>query len=149
MSPIIARLVTAPVSQDEIVRDLLSPERGAILVFSAVVRNHGAGRSIAAVSYDARAPLARRAMEEIGEEALARWGPDLGVTVVHRTGRVQVGEACLVVGVASVHREEAFQAARWILEQFKLRSPLRKHEHYAGRDGARRGRRLRRRAMAT
>src|SRR6266545_2559445 len=118
MSPTIARLVSAPLSQDDVVRRLVSPERGAVVVFSAVVRNHGGGRTVTGVSYEADAPLAVRAMEEMGEDALAQWGPDLGVMVVHRTGRVQVGEACLVVGVASVHREEAFQAARWILEQF-------------------------------
>jgi molybdopterin synthase catalytic subunit len=135
MTEVLARLVSAPLSQDEVVQSLTSPERGAVVVFSAVVRNHADGRSVTAVSYDADARVAVRAMEQMGEEAAARFGPDLGVVVLHRTGRLQVGEACLVVGVASVHREEAFEAARFILEQFKARSPMRKQEHHADAEG--------------
>jgi molybdopterin synthase catalytic subunit len=127
----LARLVSGPISQDEVVRGLTSPERGAVVVFSAVVRSHGSGRAVTAVTYDAEAPVAVRAMEEMGQEAVARFGPDLGVVLLHRIGRLEVGEACLVVGAASVHREEAFDAARWLLEQWKLRKPVPKREHFA------------------
>jgi molybdopterin synthase catalytic subunit len=131
MSPIIARMTPEPISLDALERELSRPENGAQIVFSGVVRDNNRSRRVVAVTYDVHAPLAERTFREIGEEARARWGEELRVAILHRSGRVVVGEACLVIAVASPHRDEAYEASRWVLDQFKARSPVSKQEHYA------------------
>jgi molybdopterin synthase catalytic subunit len=131
MSSIIARMTSDPISLDALERELSRSENGAQLVFSGVVRDNNHGRRVVAVTYDAHARLAEETFREIGEEARARWGEELAVAILHRSGRVVVGEACLVIAVGSPHREAAFEASRWVLDEFKARSPVRKQEHYA------------------
>jgi molybdopterin synthase catalytic subunit len=98
------------------------------------VRDHNEGKKVSAVSYDVHAPLAEKTFREIGLEAQERWGHDLRIAIIHRAGRLEVGEASVVVGVGSGHRDEAFQASRYLIEQVKVRSPIWKQEHYADGD---------------
>jgi molybdopterin synthase catalytic subunit len=136
MSGILARVTSEPISRELVERELSRPGHGAQLVFSGVVRDHDAGRRVLAVTYDAYVLLAERTFREIAEEARARWGEGLRVVVVHRSGRLEVGEASLVVGVGAAHREEAYEASRYVIEQLKKRSPVWKQEHYAEGDSA-------------
>jgi molybdopterin synthase catalytic subunit len=131
MTSIIARMTPDPISLDALERELSSDDNGAQIVFSGVVRNENRGRRVVAVTYEAHAPLAEETFREIAAEARARWGEALRVAILHRSGRVVVGEACLVIAVGSPHREAAFEASRWVLDEFKARSPIRKQEHYA------------------
>lgn len=131
MSSIVARMTSDPISLDLLARELSLAENGAQIVFSGVVRDHNRGRRVVAVTYDAHAPLAEKTFRDIGEEARARWGEGLRVAIVHRSGRLVVGEASLVIAVGSPHREAAFEASRYVLEQLKTRSPVWKQEHYA------------------
>lgn len=134
MSSIVARMTSDPISLDALERELSRAENGAQIVFSGVVRDHNRGRRVVAVTYDAHVPLAEKTFREIGEEARARWGEDLRVAILHRSGRLVVGEASLVIAVGSPHRDAAYEASRYVLEQLKTRSPVWKQEHYA--DGA-------------
>jgi molybdopterin synthase catalytic subunit len=136
MGSILVGVTDAPLSAETLTRALPACEDGALLVFSGVVRNRNDGRPVLAVTYDAHVPLAESTFREIGEEARARWGVDLGVVVAHRTGRLAVGEVSTVIAVASPHRDEAYQASRYVIEQLKLRSPIWKQEHYADGDSA-------------
>lgn len=131
MTAILARMTPDPISLDALEDELSSDDNGAQIVFSGVVRNSNRGRRVVAVTYEAHAPLAEETFREIGAEARARWGEELRVAILHRSGRVVVGEACLVIAVGSPHREAAFEASRWVLDEFKARSPIRKQEHYA------------------
>jgi molybdopterin synthase catalytic subunit len=131
MSSILARMTSDPISLDLLARELSLAENGAQIVFSGVVRDHNRGRRVVAVTYDAHVVLAEKTFREIGEEARARWGERLSVAIVHRSGRLGVGEASLVIAVGSPHREAAFEASRYVLEQLKTRSPVWKQEHYA------------------
>ena len=134
MSSILAKVISAPIVHHEVDRELAGPGYGAQVVFWGLVRDHNEGRRVRAVTYDAHAPLAEKTFREIGEEALARWGDDLRIVVLHRTGRLEVGEASVVIGVASGHRDAAYEASRYVIEQLKVRSPIWKKEHYAEGD---------------
>lgn len=134
MSSIVAKVMSAPISRDEVARALAGAGYGAQVVFWGVVRDHNEGRRVQAVTYDAHAPLAEKTFREIGEEARKRWGEELCVVIVHRTGRLEVGEPSVVIGVASAHRDAAYEASRYAIEQLKVRSPIWKHEHYVEGD---------------
>ena len=134
MSTIVARVVSEPIRHEPVAAELSGPEHGAQLIFWGLVRNTNEGKPVTAVSYDAHAPLAEKTFREIASEAQDRWGPDLRVVIVHRTGRLDVGEVSVVVGVASPHRDEGYQASRYVIEQLKMRSPIWKQEHYVDGD---------------
>jgi molybdopterin synthase catalytic subunit len=110
------------------------PENGAELVFWGVVRNSSEGKQVLAVTYDARVALAERTFREISDEACARWGDQLRVVIVHRVGRLEVGEASVLVCISSPHRDEAYDASRYVIEQLESRAPIWKQEHYVDGD---------------
>lgn len=136
MRPVLARVVTEPIRPEDVSAELAAPECGAQVVFWGLVRDHNDGRRVRAVSYDVHPGLAERTFREIGEEARARFGRGLRVVVIHRAGRLEVGEASVVVGIASGHRDEGYQASRYVIEQLKVRSPIWKQEHYEDGDSA-------------
>ena len=109
------------------------PAHGAQLIFQGLVRNHNQGKPVLGVSYDVHPVLAAAAFQEIAQEAVAKWGEDLSIQVIHRSGRLNVGECSLVLIVSSKHRDESYQASRYLIEQLKHRAPIWKKEHY--RDG--------------
>jgi molybdopterin synthase catalytic subunit len=134
VEPVHARVTRERIRHDEVEALLAGPGFGAQLLFWGVVRDRNDGRRVQAVSYDVHAPLAERTFREIGEEARRRFGADLRVVIVHRAGRLAVGEASVVVGVASPHRDAAYDASRFAIEQLKVRSPIWKQEHYVDGD---------------
>jgi molybdopterin converting factor subunit 1 len=109
------------------------PGAGAIATFIGTVRDHGRGRAVTHLEYEAYAPAAELTMAQIGDEIRDRWGTD-HVAIVHRIGSLAVGEASVVISVASPHRDAAFEACRYAIERIKEIVPIWKKEHYA--DGA-------------
>jgi len=104
-----------------------TPEAGAIVLFAGVVRNNNLGRQVDHLVYEAYAPLAERTMADIAAEARRRW--DLNaVAIHHRTGRLEIGEASLLVAVASPHRAEAFAACGYCVDRVKQIVPVWKKE---------------------
>ncbi len=104
---------------------------GALVTFTGTVRDHARGRSVVALDYEAYAPAAEKMLARIGEEIAARWGIDR-VAIVHRTGFLRVGEASVVIAVASAHRGEGFSACQYAIERLKQIVPIWKKEHYVG-----------------
>jgi molybdopterin synthase catalytic subunit len=112
--------------------DLVSaPDDGAVTTFVGLVRDHNAGRRVLWLDYEAYAPLAVKAFEQIASEAAARWS-DARLAIHHRTGRVEIGEASVVIAAASPHRADAFAACRYAIERLKQIAPIWKHEHFDG-----------------
>ena len=109
------------------------PGAGAIATFIGTVRDHGRGREVTHLEYEAYAPAAELTLEQIGEEIRERWGVDR-VAIFHRVGSLKIGEASVVISVASAHRDAAFEACRYAIERIKEIVPIWKKEHYA--DGA-------------
>jgi molybdopterin synthase catalytic subunit len=109
-----------------------SPQAGAIVVFLGTARDHSQGKEgITHLEYEAYPEHVVPKLDEILEEAAGKW--DLVAALVeHRVGEVKVGEASVAVVVSSSHREEAFAAGRYIIEELKKRAPLWKKEHWPG-----------------
>jgi molybdopterin synthase catalytic subunit len=96
------------------------------------VRDSSAGKEgVTHLEYEAYAEEVNGKIEEIVAEAADRW-PLFGVAVEHRTGRVEVGEVSVGVAVSSAHRDVAFEAARYLIDELKQRAPIWKKEHWPG-----------------
>jgi len=104
---------------------------GAVATFVGLVRDHNAGRRVLWLDYEAYVPLAVTSFEQIGTEAAARW-PDARLAIHHRIGRLEIGEASVVIAAASPHRADAFAACRYAIERLKQIAPIWKHEHFDG-----------------
>jgi molybdopterin synthase catalytic subunit len=104
---------------------------GAVTVFVGLVRDHNAGRRVLWLEYEAYPALALKAFEKIAEEAAATWA-DTRLAISHRIGRLEIGEASVVIAAASPHRAEAFAACRYAIERVKQIAPIWKHEHFVG-----------------
>jgi molybdopterin synthase catalytic subunit len=106
---------------------------GAIAAFSGLVRDHNQGRQVEFLVYEAYETLAVRTLARIVDEARDAW-PDTRVGVHHRIGRLEIGEASIIIVAASAHRANAFAACRYTIERVKQIVPIWKHEHFAGGD---------------
>lgn len=120
-------------ADEEVVRDLVASDRaGAIVTFVGVVRDHHEGRAVDHLEYEAYAPMAERVFAEIAAEAEARWTLE-GIAVHHRVGSLGVGERSVAIAVSAVHRSEAFEACRFVIDRLKALAPIWKRE--TGPDG--------------
>jgi molybdopterin synthase catalytic subunit len=106
---------------------------GGVVVFLGLVRNHNANRQVLYLEYEAYEALALKAFERIVSELAARW-PGVRVGVHHRTGRLEIGEASIVIVTASAHRAAAFQSCRYVIERVKQIAPIWKREYFEGGD---------------
>lgn len=109
------------------------PGPGAVTLFVGLVRDHHQGRQVTHLEYEAYVPLAEKALMRILDEAAAEW-PDARVAIHHRTGRLGIGEASVVIAAASPHRADAYAASRYAIERIKQIVPIWKHEYFAGGD---------------
>jgi molybdopterin synthase catalytic subunit len=107
-----------------------SPADGAVCVFVGVVRNENRGRGVKRLEYEAYEEMALPLMEEIAAET-RRLFPVTEVRLVHRLGRLEIGEASVAVAVTSPHRGEAFAACRFAIDALKAKVPIWKKEYYA------------------
>lgn len=112
---------------EEAVTAVASPEAGAINLFLGVVRNNNLGRSVQYLEYDAYPSMAEKVMAELAAEAKERFGL-IEVAVLHRTGRLEIGETSLLVAVSCGHRAESFEAGHWLVNEIKKRVPVWKKE---------------------
>lgn len=103
---------------------------GALCLFVGVVRDENRGRRVERLEYEAYEEMALGLMEEIAAEARRRFRVS-AVRLVHRLGRLEIGEASVAVAVASPHRAEAFAACRYAIDTLKAKVPIWKKEHYA------------------
>lgn len=110
---------------------VLDERCGAVATFIGRVRRQNAGRAVLWLEYEAYAPLAIGAFQTIAREAAERW-PDARLAIAHRTGRLAIGDASVVVAAASPHRAEAFAACRYGIERVKQIAPVWKREHFEG-----------------
>ena len=111
----------------------VDPGDGALCLFLGVVRNENGGQRVLHLEYEAYEDMALPLLEEIAAEARRRW-PVTVVRIVHRLGRLEIGETSVAVAVASPHRAEAFEACRYAINTLKATVPIWKKEFYA--DGA-------------
>jgi len=106
-----------------------SPRHGGIASFLGAVRDHEAGRSVVRLEYSAYQPMAEAECARIVREAESQW--DCAVALKHRIGRLQIGDVAVAIAAASAHRNEAFAACRYVIEEVKRRVPIWKREVFA------------------
>lgn len=111
-----------------------SPSRGGVATFLGLVRNHHAGRTVTGLGYSAYEPMAEAVCGEIVAEAEARW--PVRIALLHRLGELVIGDASVAVVAAGDHRDEAFEACRYVIEELKRRVPIWKRESFADGSGA-------------
>lgn len=109
------------------------PEDGAVVVFDGIVRDNSRGRRTLHLDYEAYEEMAAKQMRALAAEARSRFGVRQ-VTIVHRLGRLQIGETSVLIVVSSAHRAQAFDACRWVIDTLKTTVPIWKKETFA--DGA-------------
>ena len=126
-------ITAAPLDPVPLVQFVLTPSDGAVVTFAGIARDNFGGRPTAFLSYEAYAEMAIRILEQLADEARARW-PIGRVAVHHRVGRLEIGETAVLVVVAAPHRQAAFAAAEYIMDRIKEVAPIWKQEHWA--DGA-------------
>lgn len=112
---------------------LRRPEDGATVVFEGVVRNHSRGRRTLFLEYEGYEPMALKQLDQLIAEALTRF-QIRDAAIVHRLGRLEIGETSVLVAVTSAHRAAAFDACRWLIDTLKKTVPIWKKEHFE--DGA-------------
>lgn len=128
--PFIA-ITDRPISVDQILRQAADPGAGAIVLFLGVVRDNARGRRVDHLRYEAYEELARRELERIAAAITDRWSVTR-VVIVHRTGRLEVGEASVAIAVSAPHRNAAFEAGRFAIDTLKQIVPIWKKEVWEG-----------------
>jgi molybdopterin synthase catalytic subunit len=121
------RVTADPLDPSEAITAVASPAAGAINVFLGVVRDNNLGRSVGHLEYEAYDGMAEKVMRQLGEEAMAEYGLT-GVAVLHRTGRLEIGETSLLIAISCGHREASFEGGHWLVNQVKKRVPIWKKE---------------------
>lgn len=115
-----------------LVEAVRTDDSGAVAVFYGVARNHSEGRAVERLEYEARESMALRQMQNVVDQTKRRFPAVAEVGVWHRIGMLQIGEASLLVAVASPHRAEAFEACHWFVDRLKQVVPIWKKEHWTG-----------------
>lgn len=123
----LVRVTDERLGAEEAAAAVASPRAGAINLFFGVVRDHNLGRDVQYLEYEAYPGMAEKVMRQLGEEAIERFGLE-DVAVLHRTGRLEIGETSLLVAVSCGHRAASFEAGHWLVDEIKKRVPVWKKE---------------------
>ncbi len=127
-----------PIPMSEAAAWVTTPASGAVVTFAGVVRDHSEGRpGVTAMTYEAYEEVAQDKLADVVREARERYEGIERLAVWHRTGRLELSEVSVVVAVSAAHRDEAFTAARFVIDTLKETVPIWKREHWeAGEDWA-------------
>ncbi len=123
------KLSQKPFNISDFYKGLDNPAAGALSVFQGIVRDHNDGKRVVALEYEAHAELAEKEAEKIFEEAESQF-KTIAIRCWHRVGKLKVGDIAVLVGVTAGHRDDAFQACRYIIDEIKKRLPIWKKEYY-------------------
>ena len=121
------KITSAEIELGDVIRAVEAGDAGAIVHFLGVVRNNTEGREVSYLEYEAYPPMAEKKMAEIAQEIHEKWGLDR-VAMIHRVGRLEIGEVSVAVAVASPHRREAFEACHYAMNRLKQIVPIWKRE---------------------
>ena len=125
------RIVHEPIDTVAATARLKRPEDGAAVVFEGVVRDNTRGRRTLYLDYEAYGAMALKQMEELSAQARERFGV-AGISIIHRLGRLEIGQTSVLIVVASAHRNAAFEACRWLIDMLKKTVPIWKKEYFEG-----------------
>jgi molybdopterin synthase catalytic subunit len=123
----VLKITSSPIDFNGLLRQTITQEDGGVVLFLGVVRRHSEDREVTSLDYEAYPDMALKSFKAIVAEAQERWGVQR-LSIVHRTGTLQVGEIAVAVVAASPHRAEAFAACRYAIDRLKEVSPIWKKE---------------------
>ena len=123
-------LVEHSISTDVVLGRVHAPLAGAVVLFLGTTREITGERKTASLDYECYAQMARRKLEELEAEARRKW-PLIECVIVHRVGHLAIGEASVAVAVSTPHRQDAFEAAKWLIDTLKEVVPIWKRENWA------------------
>ena len=123
-------VVDHPLSPDAIAARVDEPGAGGIVIFSGVVRNETGGRPVKFLEYEAHVGMAEAKLREIGAAIRGRWPGVKRVAMLHRIGRLEIGESSVLIAVSAAHRGDAFEACRYAIDTLKQIVPVWKKEHF-------------------
>ena len=121
------KIVESEMSVQDVINAVDIPEAGAVVTFEGVVRNNSKGRIVRYLEFEAYPPMAEKKMKDIADEIYSKWGLDK-VAMMHRIGRLEIGEVIVAIAVASPHRKEAFEACQYAIDRLKEVVPIWKRE---------------------
>lgn len=124
------RLTSEPLSERAVSDAVGDAGAGAIVLFSGVVRDHTGSRRVKFLEYEAHAPMAEAKMREIAAAARDRWPALKRIAIVHRVGRLEIGESSVMIAVSSPHRRDAFEACHFAIDTLKRTVPVWKKEYF-------------------
>lgn len=125
------RVVREPIDLQELVECVTDPSAGAIATFIGTTRNNNEGRKVIALDYEAYPEMAEKELARIGAEAKEKWRIER-MAITHRIGPVQITEPSVIIAVSAAHRDDAFQACRFAIEEIKKTVPIWKKEVFEG-----------------
>jgi molybdopterin synthase catalytic subunit len=125
------RVTHQPLNLQELVDYVTDPGAGAIATFIGTTRNNNEGRKVMALDYDSYPEMAEKELKRIGDDASKNW-QICRMAIAHRVGPVQITQASVMIAVSSAHREAAFAACRFAIEEIKKTVPIWKKELYEG-----------------
>ena len=128
---ILCKITDQTINLQELADFVADPAAGAMATFVGMTRDTNAGRQVVRLEYECYSGMAEKEMRKIAEAALARW-PIKKVAMIHRIGRVDIGEASVAIAVSSGHRHAAFEACHYAINQLKETVPIWKKELYEG-----------------
>ena len=111
-------LSESQLSIDETYSYLQDPEAGGICLFVGTIRNKNQNKDVEHLTMEAYSAMAKKQMDRIANEAAEKW-PIRKISVAHRTGKLEIGDIAVIIGVCSVHRAEAFKACEWLIDTLK------------------------------
>ncbi len=124
-------IVRRPIDPSKVLESVMDPEAGGIVLFVGTVRNRTGSARVRGLEYEVYYSMAQQKFAELVQEIRRRW-PVKSVTMIHREGKLKIGEVSVAVGVSAAHRREAFEAARFAIERIKRSFPIWKREKLEG-----------------
>lgn len=134
MNTIHTAISTSPLCIDKALEFVEDHSHGAVSLFVGRVRNLNMGKIVEGVSYDVFTPFAIKTFQNICTDVHKKWGEQIKIFIEHFSGRLSVGGISVLIAVSSPHRDEAFQANRYIIESLKKQASIWKQEHYKDGD---------------
>jgi molybdopterin synthase catalytic subunit len=123
------RIVSEAINCRAVIDEVTGEDSGAVLTFAGTVRNTNLGRTVRSIDYHAYESMARKEIEKLELETAGRW-PGVKIRIVHRIGRLELGEASVFIAAAGAHRDESFAALRHAIDRLKEDAPVWKRELY-------------------
>ena len=124
------QLVEKPIDTTEVLNSVAGNLAGAVVLFLGTTREVTGGRQTESLDYECYADMAEKKLAELEAQARERW-PIVEVTIVHRLGHLELGEASIAIAVSTPHRDDAFKAGKWLIDTIKQVVPIWKKENWA------------------